>query len=295
MDRITREYVWGYVLVSPWIIGFVCLTALPLLASFLLGFTNWNGLSHLSWAGLRNYIQILKNDPLFWKSLKITTIYTIVVVPVNVALGFILAVALNRDIAVNHALRIIYYLPQLVSGVSLLLLWFWIFNPNYGLINKLLAIFHLRGPGWLASETWALPALMLMSLWSIGWYMIIYLAGLQRIPEEVYEAARLDGASRFQSLWHVTLPLISPITFLLFVTGFIGHFQTFGQAYVMTQGGPNNSTLFYTLYVYNTAFLELKLGYASALAWILFFIILAITLIQLKLAKKWVVYDEDLI
>jgi multiple sugar transport system permease protein len=295
MDRRTREYVWGYVLISPWIIGFLCLTALPLLASFLLSFTNWNGLSSPIWVGLRNYSQILKNDPLFWKSLKITVIYTIIVVPVTVALGFILAIALNRDVAVNHALRIIYYLPQLVSGVSLLLLWLWIFNPNYGLINKFLAIFHIRGPGWLGSETWALPALMLMSLWSVGPYMLLYLAGLQRIPEEVYEAARLDGASKFQTLWHVTLPLISPITFVLLVIGFIGHFQTFGQAFVMTQGGPNYATLFYALYVYNAAFSELKLGYASALAWILFIIILATTLIQWKLSKKWVVYEEDIV
>lgn len=295
MDRRTREYLWGYVLVSPWVIGFLLLIALPLLASLVLSFTSWNGLSPPKRIGLRNYSQILKNDPLFWKSLRVTAIYTIVVVPVTVALGFILAIALNRDITVNHVLRMVYYLPQLVSGVSILLLWLWLFNPNYGLINRFLAIFHIRGPGWLGSETWALPALILMSLWNVGPQMLLYLAFLQKIPKEVYEAAELDGASRLQILYYVTLPLVSPVTFALLVLGFIGHFQVFRQAFVMTEGGPNNATLFYVLYTYNRAFLLRKLGYACALACILFLIILVVTLIQLQLAKKWVVYDEDLI
>jgi multiple sugar transport system permease protein len=200
-------------------------------------------------------------------------------------------VLLNQKVRFVGVWRTIYYMPSVASGVAVAVLWTWLLNRDYGLINEFLRAFGIQGPAWLVSERYALPALIGMSLWNVGGGMVIFLAGLQGISQELLEAAELDGADGLRRFWHVTLPLLSPVTFFNLVLGVIAAFQTFTQAYVMTQGGPLNATLFYALYLYQNAFGFLKMGYAAAMAWFMFVIVMAITLLQFRLARRWVYYE----
>ena len=213
--------------------------------------------------------------------------------PLGLALSLFLAGLLNTEVRGVRFFRTVYYLPSVMSGVAVALLWSWLFNPDFGLVNHLLGLVGINGPTWLASETWALPALIIMSLWGAGQSMLIFLAGLQGIPQQLYEAAEIDGAGGWSRFTHVTLPMLSPVILFNLIMGIIGSFQVFTQGYVMTNGGPNNATLFYVLNLYNQAFRNLRMGYASALAWILFFIILGMTLLVIRQSRERVYYEGE--
>ncbi|MBN2897342.1 MAG: sugar ABC transporter permease [Clostridia bacterium] len=276
---------------SPWIIGFIAFTLIPMLSSLLISFTEWNILTPPKFAGLENYKSVFA-DPLFYKSLKVTLVYTFVSVPINVTLAFFAALLLNTDIKFINVYRTIYYLPAVVSGVVVSLLWSWIYNSEFGLFNNFLLKFGINGPRWLSDEHWIMPALIIMSIWGIGGSIIMYLSGLQGIPRYLYESAKLDAANWWTRLTKITLPSMSPIILFTGLTSVIGALQTFTQAYVMTSGGPNNASLFYAYYVYKHAFVWKQMGKACALAWILFIVIFLITVILLKASKSKIYYES---
>ena len=280
-----------YLFISPWLIGLLVFTLGPFVASFLLGFTQSTVLGIEKWIGLGNYRNLIE-DPLFWQSLKVTVIYSLGSVPLLLIIGFAIALLMNQKVKGIFIFRTIYYLPSVVSGVAVSLLWVWIFNPRIGLINRFLGFFGIEGPMWLFDQFWVLPAFIVMSLWGVGGSMIIYLAGLQGIPTELYEAAEIDGAGIFNQFKNVTLPLMTPIIFFNLVMGVIGSFQVFTQAFVMTNGGPGNASLFYVLYIYRQAFQFGHFGFGSALAWVLFLIILILTLIVIRSSPYWVYYES---
>lgn len=275
---------------SPWIIGFLLLTLIPMISSIFISFTEWDILTPPKWVGLQNYVEIFK-DPLFYKSLKVTLTYTLFSVPINVILSLLVALLLNNNVKNIKLFRTIYYLPAVVSGVVVSLLWGWMFNPEFGLLNNILIKFGIQGPQWIYDEKWVIPSLVIMSIWGIGGGIIIYLSGLQSIPKDLYEAAKIDGANFWQNLIHITIPSMSPILLFTTLTSIIGSLQTFTQAYVMTDGGPNHSSLFYAFYVYKHAFTWRKMGKACALAWILFLVILCISLLVLKVSSSKVYYE----
>lgn len=281
----------GWAFASPWIIGFVVFTLGPMLASAALAFMKWDMLSPPSFVGFANIQTALFKDPLVWQSLRITTTYALVTVPLNIFLGLGLAILLNSGIRGLRFYRTSYFLPSVLSGVAVALLWRWVFTNQFGLANLLLSYVGIPGPNWLGEGSWALPSLMIMSIWSVGGGMIIYLAGLQGIPTDFYEAAEVDGANWWQRLRHITIPLVTPALFFQLVIGLIQALQLFTQPYVLTQGGPYNSTLFIVLYLYQSAFQYFQMGYASVLAWILFFFILVLTLLVFRTGESWVHYE----
>ncbi len=285
-----KEAREGYLFILPWLVGFLIFTLGPLVASIFLSHSNWDIFSAPEFIGMANYAKMF-GDPLFKKSLWNTFYYTIFSIPLGMAGGLALALLLNQKVKGLPVFRTLFYLPSVTSGVAVALLWKWIFNPEFGIANAILGWFGLPALQWLASPTWAMPALIIMSLWGVGGGMLIYLAGLQGIPGQLYEAAELDGAGTWSCFINITLPMLSPTLFFQLITGIIGSFQIFTQAYVMTNGGPVNATLFYVLYLYRNAFQWWKMGYASALAWFLFIVILLLTLLQFKLSKRWVNYD----
>jgi multiple sugar transport system permease protein len=287
-----REAIEGYLFIAPWLIGFVVLTAGPMLAAFVLSFTNYDVVSTLDFVGVQNFSDILTNDQMFFIAIRVTMIYVLVSVPVGIVLSFAVALLLNQPISGQRFLRTVYYLPSLVSGVAVSILWIWIFQPDFGVLNTFLKLLGIQGPKWLFSEQWALPALILMSFWSVGGPLFIYLAALQAIPTNLYRAASVDGANWWMRFRYITIPMMTPILFFNLVMGIIGSFQTFTAAYVMTQGGPNHATLFYILYLYQNAFQYLKMGYAAALALILFAIILGFTLLIFRSSAAWVYYES---
>ncbi len=296
--RFWQDTLAGYLMAGPWFIGFLVFTAGPILLSFYYSFNNFQVTTPPRWIGVANYRILLFDDPQFRTSLYNTAYYTFFVVPLTVINGLFLATLMNQRIPGRSVFRTIYYLPAVVSGVANAMLWLWILNPRYGLINTVLSLFGIKGPPWLASAEWAKPALILMSLWSVGGTMIIYLAGLQGIPQHLHEAAEIDGANSWQRYWRVTLPMLSPTIFFNVVTSIIGSFQVFTQAYVWVESGggggagPRDSLLFYVLYLYRRAFQALQMGYASAMAWILFLIIFILTMIQFRAARYWVYYES---
>ncbi len=299
------EGVAGYLFASPWIIGFIVFTAGPILVSIVLSFCEYDVLHTANFVGLDNYKLMLTNDPLFWKSLW-NTVFMILGVPLGMILGLAIAMLLNTEVRGIAVYRTIFYLPAIVPVVASSILWIWIFNPQAGLLNSFLRVLHLEVPldsllKWLGTEglLWlqdkhlAKPSIILMGLWGAGASMIIWLAGLKGIPEHLYEAAEIDGANRWRKFLNVTIPMLSPYIFFNLIMGVIGTFQIFTQAYIMTQGGPVDATMFYVYYLFNNAFQYFKMGYASAMAWILFLIILILTLIQFKLAPRWVHYETE--
>jgi multiple sugar transport system permease protein len=281
----------GYLFVLPWIVGFALFTAGALMGSVSISLTEWNLVGVPKFVGLSNYLA-MAHDALFWQSLKVTSLY-LFSVPLNLTLGLLLALLLNQKVRGLSVFRTIFYLPSVTSGVAVSLLWLWIFNPRLGIVNVLLGYVHLTGPEWLGSETWALPALILMSVWGIGGGMLIYLSALQGIPTTLYEAATIDGAGAWRKFLHVTIPMITPVLLLNLIAGVIGSFQSFTQAYIMTGGGPNYATFFYVLYLYQQAFEWFKMGYAAALAWVLFLIIIVCTYILFRTSGSWVYYEAD--
>jgi len=280
----------GYVFVSPWLAGFLVFTAVPFLVSIYLSFTRYDVVSSPVWVGLANYRKLLSEDPLFWKSLWITFKYSLVAVPVGIVAGVALALLLNLEIGGISVYRTIFYIPSIVPVVATSVIFVWILNPQIGLVNGILRRFDIIGPAWLQDTKWAFWSLVFMSLWGVGGSMIIYLAGLKDIPLTLYEAAIIDGAGAWQRTRHVTLPMITPVIFFNLIMGVIGSFQYFTQAFIMTQGGPEDSTHFYALYLFNRAWRYLDMGYASAMAWILFVIVMVFTVLIFRTHHRWVHY-----
>jgi multiple sugar transport system permease protein len=288
-----REALTFYLLISPWLLGLLLFVLGPMLASLAISFTQWDLLSAAKFVGLDNYDRLFSRDPLFWQSLKVTVLYTVAYVPLELAGGLVLALLMNQPLRGIGLFRTIYYLPSVLPGVAFVVLWMWILHPDVGLINTLLSYVGIEGPRWLVDPDWALPALLMMSLWGLGRSMVIYLASLQGIPQQLYEAASIDGAGRWHSFWRITLPMLTPTIFFNLVLSIISTFQTFTSAFVATNGGPLDSTLFYVLYIFRQAFEYFNMGYASALAWVLFVIILVLTLLVVRTSDRWVYYEGE--
>ncbi len=290
-----REALAGYLFISPWLIGFIVFFVGPIIASFILSFTQWNIVGVPQWVGLENYQTIFTNDPRFIKAIQVTLTYSVFYLPLEVSCGIGLAVLMNRKLKGIGIFRTLFYMPSVVPQVAAALVWLWMLNVRYGVINTLLGSVGVKGPNWLGSPSYVLPSLILIALWGVGGTAVIYLAGLQNIPEVFYEAATVDGANGVQKFFRITLPLLSPTIFFQLVLGLIGVFQTFTPAYVAAggSGGPLQSGLFYMLYLYNRGFVTLRMGYASALAWILTVFILIVTVIVLRSSRYWVYYETD--
>jgi multiple sugar transport system permease protein len=293
MRLSTREAVEGYIAISPWLIGFIAFVGGPIVASLVISFAEWPLIEPPRLVGLSNYSRLV-HDPLVFQALKVTTAYTLSAVPLHIIFGFFLAILLNQRVKGLAIWRSIYYLPAVVSGVAVAVVWVWVLQPDFGILNTLLRQVGIRGPNWLFSRTWVIPALVVMSLWGVGGGLTVYLAGLQGIPTELYEAAAIDGANALVRFTHVTVPMMSPVLFLQLVTGLIGSFQVFTSAYVMTGGGPGNASLFFVLYIYRHAFQYFEMGYASALAWVLALLIVLVTLLVVGSARYWVYYETDI-
>ncbi|NLT41957.1 MAG: sugar ABC transporter permease [Anaerolineae bacterium] len=249
-------------------------------------------LTGFNFYGLRNITKML-SDPLYHKSLQVTSYYAFAVVPLSLAIGLIIALGLNQGLPAQSLWRTLYYLPSVTSGIAVAMLWMWIFHPDAGLLNQALLMAGIEGPRWLYSENWAVPAFIIMGAWGAGGNMLLYLAGLQGIPTHLYEAARIDGASSLRTFWAITIPMLSPTIFFNLIMGIIGSFQIFTQALVMTSGGPNNATLTIMLYLYRKGFEQFQFGYASAIAWSLFVIVLLLTLLVFRSSAVWVYYEGE--
>jgi multiple sugar transport system permease protein len=284
-----KEAISFYLTISPWLAGFLAFTAGPMLLSLLTSFTNWDLLTAPTWVGLDNY-RALASDPLFLKSLQVTLNYTVAYVPLDLTGGLLLALLVRPRLKGIGFYRTIFYLPTVFSGVAFVVVWLWMLNPNGGLINFFLSWFGIHGPRWLLDPRYALWALVMMSFWGWGRSMALYLGGLQTIPGGLYEAAAMDGAGSIRQFFSITLPLLSPIIFFNLVLSVIATFQTFTSAFVATNGGPLDSTLFIVLYIYRQAFEYFHMGYAAALAWVLFAIVLVLTLLLMRSQKFWVFY-----
>lgn len=292
----------GILFALPWIIGFVVFTVYPICASMYYGFCDYDGISAAKWVGMQNYRTLFLGDPIFRKALWNTLYMIVFALPVGLLASLVLAFLLNLPLRGISFYRTLYYLPSITPVVATSALWLWLLNPQIGLVNDLISHFanlmrllHLpapTSPGWLIDPGYAKPALILMGLWGAGGGMIIYLAGLQDVPTQLYEAAEIDGATSWGKLRHVTLPSLSPIILFNVVMGLIGSFQYFTQVYVMTGGGPQDATRFYALYLFESAFLRFGMGYASAMAWILFVLTLVLTLVIFRTSARWVYYPE---
>ena len=283
-----------YLFVAPGVLGFLIFTLGPVLYSLAMSFMAYGVVTAPRFIGLENWRVIFsfQQDPLIWQSLKVTTYYSIGSVACGVTCALFVAILMNQRIWGIYLFRTIFYMPSVISGVPVALLWMWIFSPTFGVLNTGLAWLGIEGPQWLFDPVWVIPAFVIMSLWGIGGAMVIFLAGLQGIPQHLYEAAELDGANVLAKFRHVTLPMLSPVIFFNVVLGIIGSFQAFTQSFIMTQGGPANASLLYVLYLYRNAFQYFKMGYASAMAWLLLVIIMALTLVVFRSSALWVFYEN---
>ncbi|MBH0974066.1 sugar ABC transporter permease [Enterococcus faecium] len=289
-----KEARWAYLFISPFIIGFLVFMLGPMLFSVIGSFTDYNLTSKMNFIGLANFKRMFVHDDLFWKSLYNTVYFVIFNVPLTTIFSVFLATVLNQKIKGISVFRTAFYLPAVLSGVAVYILWMQLLSPSAGLINTFLGWFHIPGPAWLFDPQWTKPALILMKIWSSGGAMLLYLATLQNVPRSLYESAEIDGAGVWGKFKSITLPLITPIIFYDVITSTIGSFQIFQEAYVMTKngtGGPANSLLFYNLHMWNKAFVAFDMGYAMAMSMILFLIVLVLTFVNLKLAPKWVYYS----
>jgi len=278
--------------ISPWIIGFLVFILYPVIASFYWSLCDYDVLTSPIFVGTSNYQDML-SDEVFWKSMYNTFFFTLFALPVGLVTSLLFAVLLNCDIKGRSFLRVIYFLPSLVPVVATAMIWIWIFNGKAGLLNNGLSLIGIEGPNWLTDEMWTKPALIITTVWGIGNAIVIYLAALQDVPVDLYESADIDGASFFRKLWHITLPLISPVIYFNLIMGIIGSLQIFAQPYIMfggATGGVNRSALFYTVYLFQNAFAYNQMGYACAMGWILFIIIIALTWFATKSTRKHIFY-----
>ncbi|HEV8638586.1 MAG TPA: sugar ABC transporter permease [Chloroflexota bacterium] len=289
--RRWRHWLACYAYLVPTIAGLLLFSAGAMIASFLMSFTKFEIVTPPVFIGLQNYADLV-GAPLFWKVLGNTIYYTLGYVPLNLGLSLALAVLVNNKLRGITLFRGFYFTPVVTSGVAVAMVWAWLYNPQFGLINYLLrVVFGIQGPAWLTSTEWAMPALIILGVWrSAGYNMVIFLAGLQGIPEELYEAAAIDGAGWWARFRHVTLPMLSSTTFFVLVVSVINSFQVFEATYVMTQGGPANATLTLSYYIFQNAFEWFHMGYAAAMAWVLFGLIMVFTLLQMRLQRLWVFY-----
>jgi ABC-type sugar transport system permease subunit len=281
-----------WLFISPWLIGFGLFTVGPMVSSIYVSLTSWDLITPPKFVGFANYGEAFQ-DPRVAQALKVTLLYAVISVPLQTVLAFLVALLLNADLPGMRFFRTVWYLPSLVSGVAQMVLFLWVFNPQYGLANDVLGKLGIDGPGWFNDASWALPTVVLMSLWTVGGAMVIYLAGLKDVPSNLYEAASLDGAGAVRLFWHVTLPQLSPIILFNALTGIIGALQIFTQGFI-ANGGPKDSLLFFVYYLYDNAFQNFRMGYASALAWILFAIILALTAVTARASAFAVYYETEL-
>jgi multiple sugar transport system permease protein len=289
-----RESLAGFLSVSPWLIGFFVFVFGPMMYAFWLSFNRWDLIGEARFIGLQNYNRLF-HDRLFWQSIKVTILYGLGRVPLGILTGLAAAVLLNQKVKAEGLWRTVYYMPVVLPPVAVSLMWMWIYNPRYGVLNNFIhSVFGVEGPRWLDDANLVLPSLMMMAVWAaVGRNMIIYLSGLQGIAQELYEAATIDGASPWRKFMRITLPLLTPVIFFNLVTGMIDTFQLFTQAYVMTEGGPRNQSLFFTYYLYQNAFQRFKMGYASAMAVVVFILIMALTLLVFRWSKAWVYYEGE--
>lgn len=298
-----QEMMWFWFFISPWVIGFLIFTVWPILYSFYLSFTLYNISSPPRWVGFLNYQNLLK-DSIFWKSLQVSAYYTALSVPLGIVFSLLLALLLNQKVPALGLFRTLFYLPAIMPAVAATLLFTWLLNPQFGIFNFFIqALFGnngliplgLTGPRWLQDPKWVVPSFTIMSLWSIGGSMLIYLSALQGVPTQLYEAATIDGAGRIRRFWHVTVPMISPVILFTFITGIIGSFQVFTQAWVVNggTGAPAYSSMFYVLYLFVNAFRRYRMGTAAAQAWLLFIVILILTVLFLWASKRFVYYEAD--
>ncbi len=288
-----RDRRLGLLFISPWLIGVICFTLIPLLLAFAISFTDYNFLTAYKFVGFDNYVTMLTKDPLIWKSLGITLLYAIAVVPLQLFFGFILANLLNQKLRGIVVFRTIFYVPCLIVVISSSLLWKQMLETDFGIINYLFGLLGGNKVSWLASTGTIIASTVFINLWQSGKMIIINLSGLQAIPTSYYEAADLDGCSKLKQVFYITLPMMTPVIFMNLLLGLIGAFKTFTQIKVLTEGGPNNASLVYMLYIYKTAFVNFKLGYANAMSVLLFIIVGALTIIVFRSSNRWVYYGSE--
>ncbi len=287
-----QQTVFGYLFILPWVVGFIVFGIYPMIMSLYYSLCQYDVLRIPQFIGFENYRRLLVEDNYFWLSITNTLFYTVIRVPFCILGSLLLAVLVNNKLRGMKLFRTVFFIPSIVTGVVLSVVWLWMFNPQYGLLNTFLGYMGISGPLWLLDPAWSKPSMILMSVWSIGGgRMLVFLAALQGIPVHLYESVEIDGGGWWAKFRNVTVPMLSPVIFLWTVLEIIFSLQVFIEAYIMTQGGPLNSTMFYNLYLYNKAFNDFDMGYASALAWILLVITLIITVIQFQMSKRWVHYD----
>jgi len=291
--RRRRWSLVPWLFISPWILGFVFFTLGPLVFSLTMSFYDWPVVGERTFIGLKNYRVMLTQDPQFWKSLGITAKFALVFVPLNILLSFLLAVLLNVKVRGTAIFRTAFYLPSVISGVALVMIWSWIYSKDYGLLNYALAHLGVEGPNWLGDPRWSGMAIVIASLWGLGGTMLILLAGLQSIPKELYEAARVSGVPAWAQTLYITLPMLSPMLLFTFITSLISAFQQLTIALLLTKGGPLKSTYFFAMYIYDNAFRFHDMGYAAAMSWVMFLIILTLSLTVLKSSSAWVHYEGE--
>lgn len=294
-SSVVRRNINGWLFISPWLVGFFSLTLYPMLSSLYYSFTDYNVIQPPDWVGFGNYVRLLTEDPVFWTSVGNTLYYVALYVPLTIVCSIAIAMLLNTDVRGRSLFRTAVFLPSMVPEIVTGLLWFWMLNPQFGFANTFLQLLGLPTIGWLSDPAWSKPSLVLIGLWGLGGSMVIYLAALQDIPEHLYEAAEIDGAGIWTKTRHITLPLLTPTILFNLVLGVINAFQTFTSVFVITKGtgGPIDSTLFYGLVLYRNAFTYLKMGYASAMAWLLFLIIMTVTGVIFWTSRRWVFYSGD--
>jgi len=288
-----REAIAGFLFILPWALGYLMFRLGPLLWSLGLSFTKSTVSGGSEWVGLQNYVYMFAKDPRFRDSLRATFLFVAGYLPLSLVVGLAVALLMNQKVKGITVFRAIYYLPSVTTGVAVAMLWQFVFHKQWGVLNAILGWFSVRPIGWLVDPDWVMLAFILMSLWGIGGSMIVYLSGLQSIPTELYEAASIDGANRLRQFWSITLPMLSPTMFYNLITGLIGAFQIFENAYIMTQGGPNYATYFFGLNIYFTSFRSLRFGYSSTLAWMLFVIIVTLTIVLFRTSQRWVFYAGE--
>jgi multiple sugar transport system permease protein len=286
-----KEYLWAYLFISAPILGYLLFAFIPLSFSLYASFTKYTGYNAPVFQGAANYTRLFTDDPLFWKTL-FNTLYSALGIPLGMALALGIAIALNQKIRGIYFFRTIFFLPTVCSVVAMTLLWKWIFNSEYGLLNNMLSIIGIHGPAWLSSERWAMPAMIIQGAWSgLGFNMVMFLAAIQNVPASLYEAAEIDGANGWKRFLNITIPCISPTTLYILITMFISFMQDFPRFQIMTEGGPNYSTTTIVYYLFQNAFRYMDMGYASAMSWILGILIMAITLLNFWMSRRWVHYE----
>ncbi|WP_457964375.1 sugar ABC transporter permease [Arthrobacter sp. D1-29] len=291
MRRKEARFFWLFI--SPWIVGFMVFLLGPMLASVYLSFTDWDSFTDPNWVGFANYARLLTEDEVFHKSLWNTFYFAFFSVPLGMAIALWLAALLNKKVRARKVFRTLVYLPHLVPIVAVALIFQMVLAPDAGPLNKFLAVFGVDGPAWLFDSDWVKPAIILLSLWQAGGATVLLLAGMKGIPQEFYEAAEIDGASSRRQFWSITFPQLTPIIFFNLIMGIIGAFQVFAQVYILTQGGPDNASQMVVPLLFTEAFRNYRMGYASAISWVLFLIVMALTVLAFATARKWVFYETE--